>query len=53
MRGELRGTVKLLFQPAEEGLPGSEIGGARRMLDEGAFDDPKPDAVFGLHVTAD
>ncbi len=50
-RGELRGAVKLLFQPAEEGLPRGEVGGARRMLDEGAFEDPKPDAVFGLHVT--
>ena len=49
-RSELRGTVKLLFQPAEESLPGGEIGGARRMLEEGAFADPKPDAVFGLHV---
>lgn len=49
-RAELRGTVKLLFQPAEEGLPNGEIGGARRMLNEGAFDDPKPEAVFGLHV---
>ncbi len=46
----LRGTVKLLFQPAEENLPNGEIGGARRMLAEGAFDDPKPDVVFGLHV---
>ena len=49
-RGELRGTVKLIFQPAEENLPNGEIGGARRMLAEGAFDDPKPDAMFGLHV---
>jgi hypothetical protein len=49
-RSELRGTLKLLFQPAEESLPGGEIGGARRMLEEGAFADPKPDAVFGLHV---
>jgi amidohydrolase len=49
-RAELRGTAVLLFQPAEEGLPGGEIGGARRMLDEGAFDGPKPDMVFGLHV---
>lgn len=47
---ELRGTAVLLFQPAEEGLPGGEIGGARRMLAEGAFDSPKPDMVFGLHV---
>jgi amidohydrolase len=49
-RGELRGTVKLIFQPAEESLPNGEIGGARRMLTEGAFNDPKPDAMFGLHV---
>ena len=49
-RGELRGTVKLIFQPAEENLPNGEIGGARRMLTEGAFNDPKPDAMFGLHV---
>lgn len=49
-RAELRGTAVLLFQPAEEGLPGGEIGGARRMLAEGAFDMPKPDMVFGLHV---
>ena len=49
-RDQLRGTVKLLFQPAEENLPRGEIGGARRMIAEGAFADPKPDAVFGLHV---
>jgi amidohydrolase len=49
-RDEWRGTVKLLFQPAEEGLPGGEIGGARRMLAEGAFENPRPEAVFGLHV---
>ena len=49
-RGELRGTVTLIFQPAEENLPNGEIGGARRMLTEGAFNDPKPDAMFGLHV---
>jgi amidohydrolase len=49
-KDQLRGMVKLLFQPAEENLPDGEIGGARRMLAEGAFVDPKPDAVFGLHV---
>ena len=48
-RDDLRGSVTLIFQPAEENLPQGEIGGARRMLAEGAFD-PKPDAVFGLHV---
>jgi amidohydrolase len=49
-RAELRGTVKLVFQPAEEGLANFEVGGARRMLVEGAFENPRPDAVFGLHV---
>jgi amidohydrolase len=48
----LRGTVKLVFQPAEENLPRGEIGGAKRMLAEGAFADPKPDAVLGLHVVS-
>jgi amidohydrolase len=52
LRAELRGTIKLIFQPAEENLPRGEIGGAKRMLAEGAFADPKPDVVFGLHVVA-
>jgi len=52
MKAQLPGTVKLLFQPAEEKLPNAEIGGARRMLAEGAFDTPKPDAVFGLHLVS-
>ena len=52
MKEQLPGTVKLLFQPAEEKLPNAEIGGARRMLAEGAFDAPKPDAVFGLHLVS-
>ena len=51
-RADLRGTVVLIFQPAEENLPDGEVGGARRMLAEGAFDDPRPDAVFGLHVVS-
>ena len=46
--GAVRAELDVLFQPAEESLPGGEIGGARRMLEEGAFADPKPDAVFGL-----
>ena len=50
VRAELRGSVKLIFQPAEEGLPNFEVGGARRMLDEGAFQNPRPEVVFGLHV---
>jgi amidohydrolase len=52
IREQLAGTVVFLFQPAEEGAPPGERGGASLMLEEGAFDDPKPDAVFGLHVTA-
>jgi amidohydrolase len=51
-RANLRGTVRLIFQPAEEGLPDGEVGGAKRMLAEGAFLDPKPDMVCGLHVTS-
>ena len=52
-RDELPGTVVFLFQPAEEGAPAGEEGGADLMLREGAFDDPRPDAVFGLHVRPD
>ncbi|PLC06503.1 amidohydrolase [Variovorax sp. RO1] len=52
MKAQLPGTVKLIFQPAEEKLPNAEIGGARRMLAEGAFDAPTPDAVFGLHLVS-
>jgi amidohydrolase len=52
MQGELSGTVLFVFQPAEEGAPQGEEGGARLMLEEGVFD-PPPDAVFGIHVTPD
>ena len=52
MRSELPGTVKFLFQPAEEGAPRGEEGGAELMVKEGALENPKPDAVFGLHVTS-
>ncbi|HEV8381009.1 MAG TPA: amidohydrolase [Gemmatimonadales bacterium] len=50
MRNELPGTVKFIFQPAEEGAPAGERGGAALMIEEGALDDPKPSAIFGLHV---
>jgi amidohydrolase len=53
LREELPGTVVLLFQPAEEGAPRGERGGAELMLEEGAFEAPRPDAVFGLHATAE
>lgn len=51
-REQLRGQVLFVFQPAEEGAPDGETGGASRMLAEGLFDIAKPDAVFGLHVIA-
>ena len=50
MKSELPGQVMLIFQPAEEGAPPPEEGGAPLMLKEGLFKDFKPDAVFGLHV---
>lgn len=52
VREELPGEVLFLFQPAEEGPPPGETGGAKQMLGEGVFDDFKPEAVFGLHVWA-
>jgi amidohydrolase len=50
MRDDVPGTVLFLFQPAEEGAPPGEEGGASLMLAEGVFDDLRPEAVFGLHV---
>jgi amidohydrolase len=50
MRAQLAGTVKFIFQPAEEGAPEGEEGGAALMIKEGALENPKPDAIFGLHV---
>ncbi|WP_341502659.1 amidohydrolase [Gallaecimonas sp. GXIMD4217] len=50
MQSELPGTVLFLFQPAEEGAPKGEKGGAKLMLEEGVFADLKPEAIFGLHV---
>ncbi len=52
IRSEIPGTVVFLFQPAEEGAPEGEEGGAELMVKEGALDNPKVDAVFGLHVTS-
>jgi amidohydrolase len=49
-RARLPGTVVFLFQPAEEGAPEGEEGGAPLMVREGALDNPKVEAVFGLHV---
>jgi amidohydrolase len=50
MKARLPGTVKLIFQPAEEGLPPGEEGGAALMTKQGVLNDPKVDAIFGLHV---
>ena len=50
MREALPGTVKFIFQPAEEGPPPGEKGGAKMMIAEGVLGEPKPEAIFGLHV---
>ncbi|MGD8580540.1 MAG: amidohydrolase [Lysobacterales bacterium] len=50
VKDDLPGSVMLIFQPAEEGPPAGEEGGASLMLDEGIWDDRKPDAVFGIHI---
>jgi amidohydrolase len=50
MRADLPGTVMVIFQPAEEGPPAGEEGGAELMLKEGLFDELRPDAVLGMHA---
>jgi amidohydrolase len=50
VREEIPGTVVFVFQPAEEGAPEGEEGGAELMVKEGALDGPKVEAIFGLHV---
>ena len=50
LRGEFSGSVKFIFQPAEEGAPEGEEGGAHLMIQEGALANPRPEAIFGLHV---
>lgn len=51
-RERLHGTVKFIFQPAEEGMPPGEEGGAELMVKEGVLNDPRPEAIFGLHVNS-
>ena len=53
MRDEIPGTIKFIFQPAEEGPPAGEEGGATLMIKEGALQNPKPLAIFGLHTTTE
>jgi amidohydrolase len=50
MRDDIKGSVKFIFQPAEEGAPKGEEGGAALMIKDGALKDPAPSAIFGLHV---
>lgn len=50
MKKDLKGTVKFIFQPAEEGPPVGEEGGAKLMLEEGVLENPKVDVIFGLHL---
>ena len=50
-KDKLKGNVLLIFQPAEEGPPEDEGGGAKMMLEEGIFERYNPEAIFGLHVT--
>ena len=52
MKSDLHGTVKFIFQPAEEGAPVGEEGGAALMIKEGALENPKVDAIFGLHINS-
>ena len=51
-KDQIHGTVKFIFQPAEEGPPPGEEGGARLMVKEGVLDNPKVDAIFGLHINS-
>jgi amidohydrolase len=52
MKQDLAGTVKFIFQPAEEGAPKGEEGGAELMVKEGVLENPKVDVIFGLHINA-
>jgi len=53
IKNEVPGTVKFIFQPAEEGPPGDEEGGAPLMIKEGVMENPTVDVVFGMHIQAD
>jgi amidohydrolase len=53
LKGDLSGTIKLIFQPAEEGAPEGEEGGAALMVKEGVLKDPDVEAIFGLHISSD
>lgn len=52
MKSQLKGTIVFIFQPAEEGAPAGEEGGAGLMVKEGVLDNPKVEAIFGLHINS-
>lgn len=52
MKKDLKGTVKFIFQPAEEGAPTGEQGGADLMIKEGVLENPKVEVIFGLHINS-
>ena len=52
MKNDIKGTVKFIFQPAEEGSPKGEEGGAELMVKEGVLENPKVDVIFGLHISS-
>jgi len=51
-KDQLKGSVKFIFQPAEEGPPAGEEGGAKLMIKEGVLKNPKVDVIFGLHISS-
>ena len=53
MKDQLRGKIKFIFQPAEEGAPAGEVGGAEIMVKEGVLKNPDVDVIFGLHISSD
>jgi amidohydrolase len=52
MKKEIAGTIKFIFQPAEEGAPANEEGGAKMMVKEGVMNNPKVDVIFGMHINS-
>lgn len=52
MKVDIPGTIKFIFQPAEEGVPAGERGGAKMMVEEGVLKNPDVEAIFGLHINA-
>ncbi len=52
MKDKIKGTIVFIFQPAEEGPPAGETGGAKLMVAEGVMDNPKIEAIFGIHINS-